>query len=193
LAERDVPADIAVWPIRFAVANNDLTDLYASIQANTKEIVSYLLASGFTEAEITTAPPIVTDKFAQEYSGQEINMRYTAQQVITVYSNKIDTVRASQGNLTELGKKGIALGGNEYNQKAQFLFTGLNGIKPAMVEEAARNARSIAEQFASDAKSQVGKLKSANQGQFTIEDRDSNTPYLKKVRVVSTVEYYLVD
>lgn len=193
LAERDVPADIAVWPIRFAVANNDLTDLYASIQANTKEIVSYLQASGFTAAEITTAPPIVTDKFAQEYSGQEINMRYTAQQVITVYSNKIDAVRASQGNLTELGKKGIALGGNEYNQKAQFLFTGLNDIKPAMVEEAARNARSVAEQFASDAKSRVGKLKTANQGQFTIEDRDSNTPYLKKVRVVSTVEYYLVD
>ena len=69
----------------------------------------------------------------------------------------------------------------------------LNDIKPAMVEEAARNARSVAEQFAADAQSQVGKLKTANQGQFTIEDRDSNTPYLKKVRVVSTVEYYLVD
>ena len=62
-----------------------------------------------------------------------------------------------------------------------------------MIEEATRNARAVAEQFASDADSQVGKLKSANQGQFTIEDRDSNTPYLKKVRVVSTVDYYLAD
>ena len=193
LAEREVPADIAVWPIRFAVANNDLAYLYATVQANTTQIVSYLQASGFTAEEITTAPPVVTDKFAQNYGGQEINMRYTAQQVITVYSDKIDAVRASQGNLAELGKKGIALGGNEYGEKTQFLFSGLNDIKPAMIEEAARNARSVAEQFAADTKSQVGKLKSANQGQFTIEDRDSNTPYLKKVRVVSTVEYYLAD
>lgn len=120
-------------------------------------------------------------------------MRYAAAQVITVYSDKIDTVRASQGNVAELGKKGIALGGNEYNQQTQFLFTRLNDIKPAMIEEATRNARAVAEKFASDAKSQIGKLKRANQGQFTIEDRDTNTPYLKKVRVVSTVEYYLAD
>jgi hypothetical protein len=193
LAEQEVPADIAVWPIRFAVANNDLTELYATVQANTQQIVSYLQAAGFTAEEITTAPPVVTDKYAQEYGGQEINMRYTAAQVITVYSNKIDAVRAAQANLAELGKKGIALGGNEYGQKTQFLFSGLNSIKPAMIEEATRNARSVAEQFASDAQSHVGKLKSANQGQFTIEDRDSNTPYLKKVRVVSTVEYYLAD
>ncbi len=193
LAEREVPSDIAVWPIRFAVANDDLAALYATLQANTAEIVAYLQASGFTAQEITTAPPLVTDKFAQEYGGQEINMRYTAQQVITVYSTKIDAVRTAQGNLAELGKKGIALGGNEYNQKTQFLFTGLNDIKPAMIQEATRNARIVAEQFAADADSRVGKLKSANQGQFTIEDRDSNTPYLKKVRVVSTVEYYLAD
>jgi hypothetical protein len=193
LAEREVPADVAVWPVRFAAASNDLAALYATMEANSKEIVSYLQASGFTAEEITNASPLVTDKYAQEYGGQEINMRYTAQQVITVYSNKIDAVRAAQGNLTELGKKGIALGGREYDQKTLFLFTGLNAIKPAMIEEAARNARAVAEQFASDANSQVGKLKSANQGQFTIEDRDSNTPYLKKVRVVSTVEYYLAD
>ncbi len=193
LAEKEVSANIAVWPIRFTAASNDLADLYATMEANSKHIVSYLKSSGFTEAEITTASPIVTDKLAQKYVGQQASLRYTAQQVITVYSNKIDAVRTSEGNLAELGKKGIALGGNEYGQKTQFLFTGLNEIKPAMIEAATRNARSAAEQFASDAKSQVGKLKSANQGQFTIEDRDSNTPYLKKVRVVSTVEYYLVD
>lgn len=193
LAERDVPADVAVWPIRFSAADNNLTDLYATMETNSKLIIAYLQAAGFTAAEITTASPTINDKFAQEYDGQKVNLRYVAQQVITVYSNKIDVVRTSQANLADLGKKGIALGGNEYNQKTQFLFTGLNSIKPQMIEEATRNARSVAEQFASDAKSKVGKLKSANQGQFTIEDRDSNTPYLKKVRVVSTVEYYLAD
>lgn len=193
LAEKEVPANIAVWPIRFTAASNDLAELYATMEANATHIVSYLKSAGFTDAEITTAPPTVTDKLAQEYGGQKASLRYTAQQVITVYSKEIEAVRTAEGNLGELGKKGIALGGNDYGQKTQFLFTGLNEIKPAMIESATRNARSAAEQFAADAKSQVGKLKSANQGQFTIEDRDSNTPYLKKVRVVSTVEYYLVD
>lgn len=193
LAEREIPADVVVWPISFTAASNDLTDLYTSMEANTRQIISYLLASGFTMEEITATAPVITDKLAREYGSQEVSMRYAAAQVITVYSDKIDTVRASQGNVAELGKKGIALGGNEYNQQTQFLFTKLNDIKPAMIEEATRNARAVAEKFASDAKSQIGKLKRANQGQFTIEDRDTNTPYLKKIRVVSTVEYYLAD
>lgn len=193
LAEREMPANIAVWPISFTAASNDLTDLYTSMEANTQQIISYLLASGFTAKEITTAAPVITDKFAREYGSQDVSMRYAATQVITVYSDKIDKVRAAQGNVAELGKKGIALGGNEYNQQTQFLFTQLNDIKPAMIEEATRNARAVAEKLATDANSRIGKLKRANQGQFTIEDRDSNTPYLKKIRVVSTVEYYLAD
>ena len=75
----------------------------------------------------------------------------------------------------------------------QFLFNGLNNIKPAMIEEATRNAREVAEKFAHDSGSKLGKIKRASQGQFSIDDRDSNTPYIKKVRIVSTVEYYLVD
>jgi hypothetical protein len=193
LSEREVPADVAVWPIRFTAASNDLSALYATMEANSQQVLDFLQASGFALSEITTAAPAVTDKLAQEYGGQNVSLRYSAQQVITVYSSKLDVVRASRGNLAELGKKGIAFGGNDYNQNTQYLFTKLNDIKPAMIAEATRNARSVAEQFASDSKSRIGKLKSASQGQFTIEDRDSNTPYLKKVRVVSTVDYYLAD
>jgi uncharacterized protein len=193
LSEREVPADVAVWPIRFTAASNDLSALYATMEANSGQVLGFLQDCGFAPSEITTAAPAVTDKLAQEYGGQNVSLRYSAQQVITVYSSKIDAVRAARGNLAELGKKGIAFGGNDYNQNTQYLFTKLNDIKPAMIAEATRNARSVAEQFASDSKSRIGKLKSASQGQFTIEDRDSNTPYLKKVRVVSTVDYYLAD
>lgn len=193
LAEREVPADIAVWPLRFALAGNELVELYATIEANTQKVVAHLHAAGFDDSEITVAAPVVTDRFAQDYGNQDVPLRYTAQQVVTVYSGNIDAVRAAQGNLAALGKEGIALGSGGYGQETQFLFTGLNAIKPEMVQEATRNARAVAEQFAADSNSRLGKLKHANQGQFTIEDRDSNTPYLKKVRVVSTVEYYLDD
>jgi len=193
LAERELPADVAVWPIRFAAAGDDLGGLYGQMERNTKVILDFLQGEGFSASEVTSAPPLVTDKYAERYGEQRVALRYTAQQTITVYSENIDLVRKSQEKMAELGKKGIAFGGDEYSQRTNYLFTKLNDIKPAMIEEATRNARAVAEQFAADSKSRLGKIKRANQGQFTIEDRDSNTPYLKKIRVVSTVDYYLSD
>jgi hypothetical protein len=121
-----------------------------------------------------------------------VQLRYIATQTVTVYSGKIDPVRASQKNLADLGKKGIAFSGGDF-QQTQYLFTKLNDVKPAMIEEATRKAREVAEKFAADSNSKLGKIKGANQGQFSVEDRDSNTPYIKRVRVVSTVDYYLSD
>lgn len=193
LAEREVPADIVVWPIRFAAASDNLSELYGTMDKNTKIILAFLQKEGFSPEEVTTAAPIVTDKYAERYGDQRVNLRYTAQQTVTVYSEKIDLVRETQGKMADLGKQGIALGGDEYSQRAEYMFTKLNEIKPAMIEESTKNARAVAEQFAADSKSKLGKIKRANQGQFTIEDRDANTPYLKKVRVVSTVDYYLSD
>jgi hypothetical protein len=93
----------------------------------------------------------------------------------------------------ELGKQGIAISGGDYQSKPVFIFKKLNELKPVMIEEATKNARAVAEKFARDSNSKLGKIKSASQGEFSIEDRDSNTPYIKQVRVVSTVEYYLSD
>lgn len=193
LAEKEVPADVAVWPIHFTGANNDLTALYAKLEADGKQIFDLLVSKGFDKSELTVAAPVVTDKLAQRYGGNEaVQLRYTAQQTITVYSGNIALVRSSQNDLAELGKKGIAFGGAEY-QRTEFLFTKLNDVKPAMIEEATRKAREVAEKFANDSNSTLGKIRSANQGQFTVTDRDSNTPHIKNVRVVSTLEYYLSD
>ena len=112
---------------------------------------------------------------------------------MTVYSKNVDKVRAAMSSLIDLGKKGVAIYGEDYRNQTQFLFTGLNDLKPGMIEEATKNARAVAEKFAQDSDSELGKIKSALQGQFTISDRDATTPYIKNVRVVSTVEYYLSD
>jgi len=193
LSEKEVPADVAVWPIRFTGANADLTELYAKLEADSAAIQAFLASKGFDKPEITLAAPTIVDKLAQSYGGAErVQLRYTASQVITLYSSKIALVRSSQNDIAELGKKGIAFGGPEY-QRTQFLFTRLNDLKPAMIEEATRKAREVAEKFAADSNSRLGRIKSANQGQFTVSDRDSNTPHIKNVRVVATVEYYLSD
>ena len=94
---------------------------------------------------------------------------------------------------SELLKKGIVTGGNKWENPVEFSYNGLNDIKPEMIEEATKNARETAEKFAKDSNSRLGKIKSANQGTFSISDRDSNTPHIKKVRVVTSITYYLED
>lgn len=193
LAEREVAADVAVWPIRFSVAANELDQLYADLEQQTRAVNSFLYRAGFTQTEVTASAPIVNDRLAQQYGNQDVRLRYSALQVITVYSGNVDLVRQAQSEIVDLGKTGIVFGGDEYSERVTYLFTQLNDLKPAMIEESTRAAREAAEKFAQDSNSKIGKLKTARQGQFTIEDRDSNTPHLKKIRVVSTVDYYLSD
>jgi len=194
LSEKELPADIALWPIQFTRAGNDIAQLYADLERDTGQIAGFLKNNGFVDSEITVSPPAITDKLAQQYGdSSKIELRYTATQDVTVYTDKIDAVRATMKKLVELGKTGIVFTGGNYENKMEFIFTRLNDVKPEMIEEATRKAREVAEKFAKDSNSRLGKIKQASQGQFSITDRDRNTPYIKKIRVVSTVEYYLSD
>lgn len=194
LSEREYPADIVIWPIQFTAASNDLGQLYVSLDQSTEKIQDFLVAQGIARDEISFATPSITDKSANQYGGgNRPEFRYTAQQTVTVYSRDIVNVRQVMGHLSELGKQGIVITGASYEAQTEYLFTRLNDIKPEMVEEATRKAREVAEKFAEDSQSSLGKIKRASQGQFSIRARDTNNPHIKKVRVVSTVEYYLSD
>jgi hypothetical protein len=194
LSEREVNANIAIWPITFNEADNDLDRLYADIQKKNALITTFLTGQGFPEAALSTGPPSVIDKQAQGYSGsQDIKFRYSAQSTITVYTEDVARVLQARKRLVDLGREGIAFVGRGYQTQTEFLYTELNRLKPEMIQEATRNAREVAEKFAKDSQSRLGKIKQARQGQFSINNRDSNTPYIKKVRVVSTVTYYLAD
>ena len=194
LSEREVPANIAIWPIKFNETDNDLNNLYSVVEQKTILIAEFLAKSGFSNDEISISAPAIIDRQAQGYmDSTKIKFRYTASSTITVYSDKVDLVRETMKRLVELGKQGIAIAGQDHATRTEFLFTKLNDIKPEMVQEATKKAREVAEKFAKDSNSGLGKIKTARQGQFSINDRDSNTPYVKKVRVVSTLEYYLTD
>lgn len=193
LAERDVIADTAIWPLQFVVAGDDLESLVDKIATQRQAVTAFLLSQGFVNDEISVGAPSVIDRLAQAYSDPNVRLRYSVSQVITVFSGNIEAVRAAGRDLLQLGKVGVVLNQDNFEFRTQYLFNDLNAIKPAMIEAATRNGREVASKFAADSDSQLGKLKSARQGQFTIEDRDSNNPHIKKVRVVSTLEYYLVD
>lgn len=193
LSEKEYPANIVLWPIRFSEAGNELSAMYASLDGKAGKIRSFLKTSGIEDAEITVSAPTITDKLAQRYGNAEkFKFRYTAEQAITVYSEKVDRVREITNQLAKLGKQGIVFTQGGY-PNTEYIFTELNKVKPEMIEEATRKAREVAEKFAKDSNSSLGKIKRATQGQFSISPRDRHNPHIKKVRVVSTVEYYLSD
>ena len=194
LSEREVPADIAIWPLTFQEASNDLNALFGSLQKKNLQITDFLAGHGIAKDAISVGAPNVTDRLAQSYGDtSNIAYRYTANSTVTVFSTDVDAVRKAMKEVITLGKQGVALSGEGYPNQTQFEFTGLSKLKPAMIEEATKNARSVAEKFAEDSESRLGKIRSAQQGQFSIENRDSTTPHIKKVRVVATIEYYLAD
>jgi hypothetical protein len=194
LSEREYKADIVIWPIQFSAASNDLEEMYKSIDASTEKIMSFLESAGIEVSEISYSSPAITDKSAQQYGNQpRAEFRYTASQTVTVYSRNIETVRNVMGKMSDLGKQGIVFTGGNYQSQTEYIFTRLNEVKPKMIEEATRKAREVAEEFASDSNSTLGKIRTASQGQFSISARDKNNPHIKKVRVVSTVAYYLSD
>ena len=194
LSEREYPADIVIWPIQFIVAGNELEQLYSSVETGTTEIRAFLENSGISPGDISSATPAITDKSAQQYGNSaRPEFRYSALQTVTVYSKDVEAVRAVMGSLSGLGKKGIALTGGNYQAQTEYLLSRLNDVKPDMIEEATRKAREVAEKFAADSRSRLGKIRNARQGQFSIVPRDRNNPHIKKVRVVSTIEYYLSD
>ena len=193
LSERELQADIVIWPIRFTAAANDLTTLYETLEGHTTDIEEFLIKAGLSAEEITSGPPAITDKLAQQYNNATLAFRYSAHKTVTVYATNIDLVRTLISRISVLGKQGIVFSGAGYEAKPNYLFTRLNEVKPEMIEEATRNAREVAQKFAADSESKLGKIKRASQGQFSISDRDQNNPHLKKIRVVSTVEYYLTD
>lgn len=196
LSEKEVKADKATWPLKFKELGNDPAELYDRIETNTQTIVKFLKSNGFTDEEISLAPPTLVDQQANmSYSSETVRYRYKANCVVTVVTKNVDLVRKLVSKQAELMRQGVTIVGNEYDEGSivSYEFTGLNDVKPEMIAEATKNARKTAERFAEDSDSKLGKIRTADQGQFSIENRDQNTPWLKNIRVVTTVVYTLKD
>ena len=184
LAEREVKANKVTWPIVCKEVGNDLPALYTRINNTNEIIVAFLKTNGVFDAEITINAPDIIDLQAERYSNNDRPFRYNVTSVITVTSQDVDKVRKLIDRQTELLKQGIAITAGDYNYQTMYDYTDLNKIKPEMIAEATSNAREAGNKFAADSESELGKIKTASQGQFSIENRDPYTPYIKKVRVV---------
>ena len=165
------------------------------VVAKRQAVRQFLVEAGFAEEELSQSAPRIRDTQSEISYGQQAppKFRYIAQATVLLRTGKVPLVKQTVEKSGELIGKGIVLVGENYGRTTEYLFTGLNMVKPEMIREATKNARAAAEQFAKDSGSKVGKIKTATQGLFTISDRDMNSPDKKQVRVVTTVEYYLSD
>jgi hypothetical protein len=200
VAERDVLADVALWPISFVATGDELQATQAEIRRSHQLTLEFLEKHGIGSDEVEVQNLVVTDVFANPYRSGPTESRYIIEQTLMVRTGDPSVVEAASqavGDLVDAGvvlsSRGMMGGGPTY------LFTGLSSLKPEMIAEATAKARRAAEQFAEDSGSRIGKIRRANQGVFVILARDramgvsEESQINKTVRVVSTVEYYLKD
>lgn len=193
LAEREVEADLAVWPIAYTVSGDTLAEVQARMSAAAEDVRRFLGQQGFDDSEISLSIPRITD-FRTQMPGlpNPPADRYAAENVVTLRTRDVAGLRAAVQKSGDLVARGIALA-RSYDSGIRFMFTSLDAIKPAMIAEATRDARRAARQFAEDSQSRVGAIRTARQGYFSVTDSDPFRPEHKTVRVVTTVEYFLVD
>ena len=193
LAEKEVEADKVTWPILSKELGDDLPELYQKINTTTNKIRKFLIANGVKDNEIIVNAPVVIDLNAERYGGNQQPYRYNITSIITVTSKNVNLVRSIISRQGDLLKQGVAIVDGGYENPVKYEYVAFRQLKPKMMQEAIENAKVTAEQFAKNSDSKIDKIMNADQGQFSIEDRDSNTPYIKKVRVVTTVTYSLKD
>ncbi len=190
LAERDATADLATWTIAYSAKAGDLQGAQAKVDNDTKAIRGFFNALGFDAESLQP-----TGANVSQYNENGVPV-YTVKQRLSLRTTDIKKAEAAVKRQFDLVKSGVEL---EEGSGMAYTFTKLNDIKPAMIAQATKDARKSAEQFAKDSGTGVGSIKSATQGYFEVTARDgdssggwgvSDSPY-KKVRVVTTVEYYL--
>ncbi|MBP5498689.1 MAG: SIMPL domain-containing protein [Muribaculaceae bacterium] len=190
LAEMEVPADKVTWPIVTKETGNDLQLLYSTIKTKQDAIIRFLKTNGIAESDIMVNAPRVNDRDANDYSSERSTERYNVTSVITVSTADVDKVSALIVRQGELLREGIAIV-DSYDSSVNYELTSFKEIKPKMMDEAIENAKKTAVQFAEQSGLKLGKIDTADQGYFSIDDRDSNTPQIKKLRVVTTITYSL--
>jgi len=199
IAERDAQADLALWPLRVVVSDNDLTRAYARLESQIRQIRAFLVRQGIDTAATELQSFSVTDAYTNQYRSSDVVTRYVINQTLMVRSGDPAAILAASQKVGELVQAGVVFSsGAEYGAGGPtFVFSGLNDLKPEMIAEATGRAREAADQFATDSRSRLGGIRRANQGVFEILPRDQapgiseQGQIAKRVRVVSTVEYFL--
>jgi hypothetical protein len=188
LSEKEVPASVATWTVEYSATGNDLGAINQKLGDSTKAVVAFLKERGFDEKDLSVQPPALHDTSMdeREKDSPPPPERYRAKQSVLLRTSKVDAIKPALATASNLMINGVLLSGGS---QPNYIFNQVNEIKPGMIQEATKNARIAADQFARDSQTTLGKLRNASQGWFQVENRDAATPERKTVRVVVDVDY----
>ena len=194
LSERDVTANLATWTISFSEQGEDLGRVNAQIDRQSASVRQFFQQAGFKPTEITDSGVSFDRQNLTDNDGRPAGQRVTVKRSIELRTSDVMRAKRANERLADLLKQGVELESSGLN----FSFTKLNELKPQMIAEATVRARQSAEQFARDSGADVGRIRNASQGYFSIGARDgadseegsdgSESPF-QKVRVVTTIDY----
>ncbi len=198
VAERDVQADIALWPMRIVASGNELGPTQDKLAADQAVVRRFLASHGIDSASVELLSLEVTDKRSNPYEGQPSSSRFAISATLVARTDKPERIRDASQDVGQLVAAGVALSsGGGWGTGPTYLFTKLNDHKPAMIAEATTSAREAAVEFAKRSGARVGGIRRAQQGLFEILPRDQapgipeSSQLEKRLRVVTTLEYEL--
>ncbi|HLK85919.1 MAG TPA: SIMPL domain-containing protein [Candidatus Binataceae bacterium] len=208
LAERDVKADLALWTLKFSATGSDISAVSTASEHDSELVRAFIIKSGFIDREVEALPTRIDDQFAFTALVGPPNVEAARRYVVTagfeIRTSRVDAVRAASQLTGELIRQGVVLDGHPSvsgGVNPAYLFTRVSDIRPAMLAQATRSARALAQQFAADSNSRLGPIRRASEGVFEVLSRDGEranpaeerASIEKRLRLVSTVEYYLVE
>jgi len=210
LAEQDVKSDLGIWEIYYREVGDDLVKLMQRVQHDQEQVSAFLISLGFNEKEFDKTQIKIEDRNANVYlqpSNQtNINQRYVITAGLRIRSTNVDLIWKSAQSIDKLIQQGISIASDAstLSPNPSYYYLSLDSIRPNLLSQATKSARHIAEQFAQDSESKLGGIQRASQGVFQIMGRDTSTMSAdwnsnqnalgsidKKVRLVTTIEYYL--
>ena len=189
LSEREVPADRVTWTLTTYVTGNELPSLYKSLQNTNEKVINFLVSNGLSKSDVTILPPEVDDRISNRWGNEFIPFNYRLSTTVNITSGNVPLVQEIVTKQGDLLSQGIALGGENH---ISYEYTGFQDLKQEMIEEAVQNARATATQFVANYGSALGKIITADQGQFSISSMEEN-PSMKKIRGVATITYAIKD
>jgi uncharacterized protein len=200
LSERDVQANLGFWPIRFVTTGATLDQATSELTSSETAVRTFLKGKGFVDADIQVQNIMVEDRAAGYNAGTTPDeFRFALTEDVLVTSDKVDALLEATKNIGDLIKSGVVFSTDSYSAGASFIYTGINDLKGEMLKEATQRAREAAQQLATESGAKVGAIETVNQGVFEINpaveipnDRPEKQ-IAKKVRVVTTITYFLTD
>lgn len=200
LSERSVQANLGFWPIRFVATGPTLEEARAGLERSESAVRGFLTDRSFTEDEIQVQNVLVEDRAAGYNAGSTPDeYRFVLTEDMLVTTDKVTELADASRSVADLLRQGVVFSSDSYSAGASFVFTGINDLKSEMLTEATQRAKETAQQFATESGAKVGDIQTANQGVFEVlpaveipNDRPEKQ-IDKKVRVVTTITYFLVD